>query len=57
MSKRGNELSQLSKEDYEARMEGGSNFSASDKFSKASAEELSRRRILRTGRCVIDCLL
>jgi hypothetical protein len=49
MSKRGNDLSQLSKEEYEAAMAGGDSSSGSGAFAKASTEVLGRRKILRTG--------
>lgn len=49
MSKRGNDLSQLTKFDYEEAMKKGA---VSGDFVKASAEVLGRRKILRTGRYV-----
>lgn len=50
MSKRGNDLSQLSKEEYEAAMAGGDSSAGSGGFVKASTEVLGRRKILRSGR-------
>eukprot|EP00980_Cylindrotheca_fusiformis_P002944 scaffold683_cov124-Cylindrotheca_fusiformis.AAC.13 len=49
MAKRGNDLSQLSKEEYEAAMSNGGPAATSGGFAKASAEVLGRRKILRTG--------
>eukprot|EP00526_Cylindrotheca_closterium_P012674 CAMPEP_0113628612 /NCGR_PEP_ID=MMETSP0017_2-20120614/14827_1 /TAXON_ID=2856 /ORGANISM="Cylindrotheca closterium" /LENGTH=456 /DNA_ID=CAMNT_0000538927 /DNA_START=125 /DNA_END=1495 /DNA_ORIENTATION=+ /assembly_acc=CAM_ASM_000147 len=49
MGKRGNDMSQLSKEEYEAAMAGGSSSSGGKDFARASNDVLSGRRILRTG--------
>lgn len=57
VKKRGNEYSQLSKEEYEAQSElqahgsGGDYFE--EGFTRASAEVLSKRRMLRSKRYVL----
>jgi hypothetical protein len=48
MGKRGNENSQLSKEEYDA-LESGSGTPTGDGFSKADNDVIGRRRIVRTS--------
>mmetsp|Transcript_391 Transcript_391/g.592 ORF Transcript_391/g.592 Transcript_391/m.592 type:complete len:485 (-) Transcript_391:115-1569(-) len=50
MGKRGNENSQMSKEDWEAQEANSSGESVGIGFDKASGEQLSKRRIIKVGR-------
>jgi hypothetical protein len=50
MGKRGNELGQLSKEDYDAHEARGSQPAAREGgFTKASEDQLAKRRMFRTS--------
>ena len=50
MGKRGNENSQLSKEDYEALDDGNGGSEPTGSFEKANEDTLKRRKIVRPRR-------